>query len=136
MGESVRFDMNGTTRVGVATVEINGEPLEIAFEPAQLAGAMADAAAKAIANEIRGISERAPDGHQLFNRTGRLVAGIVAQQVAEETFDVVPPEGYLQDDRIVERLIDLVPTLDTPEESLKLNAVLVGQVDDVVIKTR
>lgn len=135
MADSVRFEPKGSATVGRVTVTVKGEPLEIEFEPGQLGAAMAAAAAGAIQNEIRGISEHAADGHQLFTRTGRLVNGITAQQIAEDVFEVVPPSGYLQDDRVVERLVELVPTLDRPEESLTLNATLEGEVD-AAIKTR
>lgn len=97
------------------SVEIVADTLTVELDEIELEMPAAKAAAWAIRNGISGIRARGADGHRLFNKTGHLREGIRAQQDSwAGGADVVAPEGYLQEDELVDRLAERVPAVTDP----------------------
>lgn len=126
------IDPNMRVREGVAGVIVEGERIELELDQQALGEQLAQAAADAIAEGIKAISDVAPDGHKLFNRTGRLANGIEAVAGADGGFDIVPPEGYLLDDGVFDHLVELVPEIDDPFRRVTMTAAVEQAADDVV----
>jgi hypothetical protein len=116
---------------GDVTATVSAEPITVDV-PDDVAAAPAAAIAEGIADRIRAISQRSRDGkRQIFNRTGRLVKELAAIAVAGG-YNIVAPAGYLTDDALLERLIDLVPAIADPTVLTELQAAVEKAAADMV----
>lgn len=100
--------------------------------PDNIGAAPAAAIAKGIADQIRSISAMARGGkHRAFNNTGRL-ANELAAIVSGAGYDIVPPEGYLEDDDLFGRLVELVPAIQDPTTLQELQLAIEKAAGDLV----
>lgn len=112
-------------------VTIIAEPLTIDI-PDDLGAAPAASIAEGIAEQIRAITVMARDGkHRAFNKTGRLANELAAIANAGG-YDIVAPDGYLQDDDLFERLIELVPAIADPTTLQQLELALEKATADMI----
>lgn len=100
---------------GSVSIRTVAAPLEHNFDTQALAKEPAQAIAAGVADGIRGITEMSRDRkHRLFNRTGFLADSIEAVADDDGGYSILAPDGYLQDDELMQRLIDLVPAIEDP----------------------
>ena len=81
-----------------------------------------------IAADIRNNPEQTADGkRRLFVRTGKLASSLTVRDGA-----VLAPPGYLEDPRLLERLIEVVPALRNPLASKLVEAAIAKTAGEIV----
>ena len=129
---TIRIDESGVAQAGAVTVTVTAEPLTVLSDPVTAGADVSRAIAAGLGNATRNIQELARGGkHRLFNRTGELAAGIVAVLNANG-YDIVPPDRYLQDDALFDRLVQLVPAIDDPFVLAGVQTALENTVEDMI----
>ena len=110
---SIKIDESTQSSNGNVSVIVTAEPLTLDI-PADVESAPADAIADGIRTAIRSITQLAAGGrHRAFNNTGTLANEITAI-LGASGYDIVAPPGYLQDDAVLQRLLELVPAIEDP----------------------
>jgi hypothetical protein len=96
------------------SVEVRAQPLTFDLDPAKLGAGPAAAIAQVIRESIEALPDR------LFNRTGKLIAGITARLTGDATYAVkAPPDRLERDPALLTRLRELVPVLRDPRQLLE-----------------
>lgn len=117
----------------VVSVAIKADALVVDLQPTRVGTAVAAAIAKAVMIGIKSIGEMSKGNrHQAFNNTGTLANGITVQQVGSD-FEIVPPPGYLQNDDVMQRLIDLVPAIFDPLSDPTVADAIMKALDDAIV---
>ncbi len=106
---------------GAVSLEIVADKLEIDTEPSL--APIAEAIRSALHDAIAGINETGPDGHRLFNRTGRLREGLKVVALSALEWAVSAPGDRLSVASVRRRLAELVPALRDPRLLLALPSV-------------
>lgn len=99
---------------GAYTVVSRADTVEHETDPVKLGRPVAEEIAAAIERGIANNPARTRDGkRRLFVRTGNLSRSITIEQRGRG-FEVLAPDGYLQDDAMIDRLLEVVPVIEDP----------------------